>query len=904
MKIKKIVSLMLVLAMVVSVFSTLTVAAAGTANLGFTIYEADGTTEVNGNLEVGKIYYASIALSDISAKKVKTAQITANYNTDVIDLVNENGEVATDYDVVIERTDIYDPKYNKTGVFEVMELKTANGMIDYTISIAKEMDASLKETGVDCDGTYEIIKVRFKTKKNGQIGFGIATSELGEGNYNPSNANGVIFTNPDAVEVTTIASTARVGEVAYVDAEVDEAFVAAEKYVLGETTKDAVLADLAAKYAKVKVTFTDEESVASDPVDCAITWKAADNFDASKADTYTFTGAVDTTAVNYTGDAVQVTATVTVEPLTVEAITAFDNVVVRQNNADDIAGLLPAEVEVTVTGGKKAMLPATWSPDAVNNTATGTTTYTATITGTADITVEDKNTVSFDVTVIDVATNTAPTAEQIEEEVHNADIDADKIESVLPKFIVVKEDGYISVDRWEIKEVDGVAVEEGYVPAIGDVITYAPVFAEGFTAPANFVATVTVVVPDGKKELTFTVKTETEVTSKTDANYTIEDAKKAAGFVGKIGEYKDATAIDASAIVWETATVPEYDNAVAGEYVLTGTWADIYGNSESFEITIVIEQAGATDFKFMKNAQGKNELKSPLALDTNDTMMVYVSFVPSDADDEIVEWKTSNNTRATVERASDKSARIKTKSAVGKVTITAVSKSNITKSFEIIVEGTNVNGGYYYQSGNGSGSSILSQTVEQVAGQEAAQNSVFGDLAGYEWAATQIDTLRLLGIVSGKSATSYAPADSVTRAEYLAMLVRLLNLQANGEAKTFTDVNPGDWFYDVVNVASSLGIAYGYENGAFDPNAVIKRQDMAVFAKRAMDAAGIPALVGISSTFEDQADIDAYALDAVLYMSSVGVINGMGDGTFKPLETANRAQAAVVIYNIYTIKNK
>ena len=50
--------------------------------------------------------------------------------------------------------------------------------------------------------------------------------------------------------------------------------------------------------------------------------------------------------------------------------------------------------------------------------------------------------------------------------------------------------------------------------------------------------------------------------------------------------------------------------------------------------------------------------------------------------------------------------------------------------------------------------------------------------------------------------------------------------------------------------------------------------------------------------FSDNNTISDYAQEAVAKMQKAGVISGMGDGNFAPTETANRAQAAVVISNL------
>ena len=50
-----------------------------------------------------------------------------------------------------------------------------------------------------------------------------------------------------------------------------------------------------------------------------------------------------------------------------------------------------------------------------------------------------------------------------------------------------------------------------------------------------------------------------------------------------------------------------------------------------------------------------------------------------------------------------------------------------------------------------------------------------------------------------------------------------------------------------------------------------------------------------ASEFKDASSISGYALDAVNYAVSEGIINGYTDGTFKPQGTVTRAEAAVIV---------
>ena len=51
-------------------------------------------------------------------------------------------------------------------------------------------------------------------------------------------------------------------------------------------------------------------------------------------------------------------------------------------------------------------------------------------------------------------------------------------------------------------------------------------------------------------------------------------------------------------------------------------------------------------------------------------------------------------------------------------------------------------------------------------------------------------------------------------------------------------------------------------------------------------------------SFADESIISDYALDSIKTLSEAGIINGMNDNNFAPFESATRAQAAKMIYEV------
>ncbi len=162
------------------------------------------------------------------------------------------------------------------------------------------------------------------------------------------------------------------------------------------------------------------------------------------------------------------------------------------------------------------------------------------------------------------------------------------------------------------------------------------------------------------------------------------------------------------------------------------------------------------------------------------------------------------------------------------------------------------------------------------------------------WAKSSIEKLYDMGIIAGMDEDTFAPDDFVTRAQFVTMLQKAFNLETKVPISPFTDVKTTDWYFSSVMAAYENGIANGY-GGLFNPNSLVTRQDMAVFAHRAALNSGKTFTLTNITTFTDHSSISEYAVEAVYSMKSAAIINGMTNTTFEPTGNATRAQAAHII---------
>lgn len=180
----------------------------------------------------------------------------------------------------------------------------------------------------------------------------------------------------------------------------------------------------------------------------------------------------------------------------------------------------------------------------------------------------------------------------------------------------------------------------------------------------------------------------------------------------------------------------------------------------------------------------------------------------------------------------------------------------------------------------------------------------FNDTKGH-WAEKTIDLLASSSYIQGMGDGSYAPENNVTRAEFVTMAMNLLRLDGSGYKGTFKDVQASDWFAKDLQTACDIGLidplmTFG---GSFKPNQPITREEAAsILDKIASMRAEKPETE--TTTFADDASITAWAKDAVYSAAAYGLIKGYPDGTFGPLKSITRAEAASMIFRVVELNGR
>ena len=184
--------------------------------------------------------------------------------------------------------------------------------------------------------------------------------------------------------------------------------------------------------------------------------------------------------------------------------------------------------------------------------------------------------------------------------------------------------------------------------------------------------------------------------------------------------------------------------------------------------------------------------------------------------------------------------------------------------------------------------------------QDTEDQELFRDLGNHAWAKDAIEKLYYAGIVNGMEKDIFQPAGQVTREQFAKMVTQLFGLSTKATKTNFKDVDENAWYAPYITAALQAGYIQGQSEEYFGIGEPIMRQDMATILYRALGNQNSKAVL----SFTDQDSIAAYATDAIAELVGLGIVNGYEDGSFQPRGTATRAEAAKMIYGIYTYLNK
>jgi hypothetical protein len=159
------------------------------------------------------------------------------------------------------------------------------------------------------------------------------------------------------------------------------------------------------------------------------------------------------------------------------------------------------------------------------------------------------------------------------------------------------------------------------------------------------------------------------------------------------------------------------------------------------------------------------------------------------------------------------------------------------------------------------------------------------------WANKNINAALKLRVINGYENGTFKPNASVTRAEFTAVIARALGLGENKAANSFKDTNTS-WAAGYIGTLADKGVIGGYADGSFKPNATITRAEMVTIIARVLDLNTLA--TGTKISFSDVKS-DNWAAAAIELASSAKLVNGLTASEFVPNGKSTRAEAVTII---------
>ncbi|MFJ7934348.1 S8 family peptidase [Sporosarcina sp. NPDC096371] len=167
----------------------------------------------------------------------------------------------------------------------------------------------------------------------------------------------------------------------------------------------------------------------------------------------------------------------------------------------------------------------------------------------------------------------------------------------------------------------------------------------------------------------------------------------------------------------------------------------------------------------------------------------------------------------------------------------------------------------------------------------------YKDVNSDKWYAGQIAYLAHNKKIQGYLDQTFRPDQLISRAEAVALVGRVLDL--NGEQRTgiFKDVSPSNFASGYIQSAVEEGLVAGFEDGTFRPNDAVTRAEMSLLLQSAFH---LQANVSKPSDFSDvTSNLASY--EAILALTQAKIVQGYPDGTFKPQHPMTRATFSVFL---------
>lgn len=149
--------------------------------------------------------------------------------------------------------------------------------------------------------------------------------------------------------------------------------------------------------------------------------------------------------------------------------------------------------------------------------------------------------------------------------------------------------------------------------------------------------------------------------------------------------------------------------------------------------------------------------------------------------------------------------------------------------------------------------------------------------------------------ISGVSDTEFAPDDSITRSQYAAIVLRVINRLEKRQPYYLKDVTKSVWYYYVAGSAYETGIMSGYEDNTFRGNEIIPKVQAVSIAARILSSMAGATGEGVTLNYADA--IPQWAEEDVKVAVNCDLTGS--EGYFNAEGPMTRGDAALMLAKVY-----
>jgi len=170
----------------------------------------------------------------------------------------------------------------------------------------------------------------------------------------------------------------------------------------------------------------------------------------------------------------------------------------------------------------------------------------------------------------------------------------------------------------------------------------------------------------------------------------------------------------------------------------------------------------------------------------------------------------------------------------------------------------------------------------------------FSDMNQSHWAYENVMKMKEQGIISGFVDNTFRPDSTLTRDQFITMMVKGLKIESSISPMNFTD-SSDRWSEDFINLAGSTMADLG--DTKFRPDDLALRQDVAMSIVKLNKLENSDYSLATLEKFSDANDISESRKKYVAIAVEKGLMKGNANGTFSPKKSLTRAEGAAVVTN-------